>query len=213
MSAGTWDGDHWPEVAESSNATGGPQAASRRVRATQSPVVRQVITSLPWLIPGSVVALVVSVLASGPVGAWLRTHRLLAALLLFSLGVILAGTLTPLTAAEVIPPELRETCDLSRTTLAMPVDLASKADVVLNILLFIPFGFAIGTIPWSWRKAGVILAGIALPFAIEGVQLAVLSLGRGCEAADVVDNLTGLVIGFVAGVPISWWPTSLRRSS
>ena len=172
----------------------------------------QVVTSLPWLIPGSLVALVAGILASGPLVSWLRVHRIVAALLLFSLGVILAGTLTPLAADEVIPPELRDTCDLSRTTLATPVDLATRDDVLLNILLFMPFGFAVGAIPWSWRKAGVILAAIALPFAIEGLQLVVLSLGRGCQSADVVDNLTGLVIGLFAGFPLSWWPTPSRRS-
>jgi len=175
--------------------------------------VREIAASLPWLVPGSVVALVVSILASGRVGAWLRIHRVLAAVLLFSLGIILVGTLTPLAAEEVLPPEARDTCDFSRTWLATPADLASGDDVVINILMFMPFGFAVGGIPWTKRKVAVTIAAIALPFAIEGTQLLVLQLGRGCQAGDVVDNLTGLLIGFLAGIPLSWWSTPARGRS
>jgi glycopeptide antibiotics resistance protein len=173
--------------------------------------VREIAASLPWLVPGIIAALVISIVASRRVGAWLRIHWLLAALLVFSLGVILVGTLTPLAADMVLPPEARDTCDLSRTWLATPIDLASGDDVLVNILMFMPFGFAIGTIPWTWRKIAVILAAIALPFLIEGLQLTVLQLGRGCQAADVVDNLTGLFIGFFAGIPTTWWPSPRRR--
>jgi glycopeptide antibiotics resistance protein len=162
------------------------------------------------LVPGSAIALVVSIMASGRIGAWLGIHRLLAAFLLFSLGIILVGTLSPLAAEMVLPPEARDTCDFSRTTLATPLDLATRSDVAINILMFMPFGFAVGSIPWTWRKVAVIAAAIALPFAIEGVQLAVLPLGRGCQAADVIDNLTGLLVGVFAGIPISWWPRSSR---
>ena len=181
------------------------------MRATQSGVVREIAASLPWLVPGSVAALVIGILASGRVGAWLRIPRLLAALLLFSVGIILVGTLTPLAAEMVLPPEARDTCDLSRTWLATPADLATRNDVAINILMFMPFGFAIGTIPLSWRKVALVLLAIALPFAIEGTQLLVLSLGRGCQAADVVDNLTGLLIGVVAGWPLGWWSASPPR--
>jgi hypothetical protein len=40
---------------------------------------------------------------------------------------------------------------------------------------------------------------VALPFAIEGFQLVVTPLGRACQSADMVDNLTGLVLGLGAG--------------
>jgi len=135
--------------------------------------VHQLVTSLPWLIPGVVVALVVAVLTSGRVGAWLGFHRVLAAVLVFSLGVILAGTLTPLAADEVIPPEARATCDMSRTWLATPIDLLTRDDVLLNILLFMPFGFAVGSIPWSWRafawvpRVTAVPVTAALPLASE----------------------------------------------
>ena len=37
-----------------------------------------------------------------------------------------------------------------------------------------------------------------MPFLIEAVQLVATPLGRVCQSGDVVDNLTGLVIGLVA---------------
>ena len=171
----------------------------------------ELVFTLPWLIPAGVVALVVSIQASGRVGAWLRIHRLLAVLLVFSLGVILAGTLSPLQGGGLPPPGLPRTCDFSRTWLATPLDLATENDVVVNLLLFMPLGFAVGTIPLSWRKVAVVLVAIALPFAIEGIQLFVEPLGRGCQASDVVDDLTGLFVGLVAGTPVGWIRPPARR--
>jgi hypothetical protein len=173
--------------------------------------VFEIAATLPWLIPGSVVALAVGILAGPRVGAWLRIHRLLAALLLFSLGIVLAGTLSPLQGGGLLPPEAPRTCDFSRTWLATPLDLETGNDVVVNLVLFMPLGFAIGTIPLSRRKVAVILVAIALPFAIEGLQLVVEPLGRGCQAADVVDNLTGLFVGLVAGTPVGWIRPPARR--
>jgi hypothetical protein len=181
---------------------------ARSPRATQSALVFELAAILPWLIPGSVAALVISIPASGRVGVWLGIHRILAALLLFSLGVILSGTLSPLQGGDLLPPDARDTCDLSRTWLATSLDFETENDVVVNILMFVPFGFAIGTIPLSWRKVAVMLLAIGLPFAIEGTQLLVVPLGRGCQAADVIDNLTGLFIGLVMGWPVSWWSPS-----
>ena len=191
-----------------------PARCAPRGRVPHNPgVVFELAATLPWLAPGSVVALVVSILASGRVGTWLGIHRILAAFLVFSAGVILAGTLTPLRGGGLLPPEAPHTCDVSRTWLASPLDLVTADDVAINILMFMPFGFAVGTIPASWRKVAVILLAVALPFAIEGTQLLVVPLGRGCQAADVVDNLTGLLIGVVAGWPVSWWNRPARRSS
>ncbi len=45
----------------------------------------------------------------------------------------------------------------------------------------------------------MLLVAIALPVAIETTQLVIPALERGCQSADVFDNLTGLVIGLVLG--------------
>jgi glycopeptide antibiotics resistance protein len=66
--------------------------------------------------------------------------------------------------------------------------------------MFIPLGATIGLVPRSRRMAVVLIAAIALPFAIETAQLLLPVLDRACESADVVDNLTGLFIGLSGGV-------------
>ena len=57
--------------------------------------------------------------------------------------------------------------------------------------------------------ADAALAAIALPFAIETVQFAVTPLVRACQSADVVDNLTGLLVG--SGTIVAWLVSALRR--
>ncbi len=68
---------------------------------------------------------------------------------------------------------------------------------------FIPLGFAIALVPRSCRKAVVLAAAVALPFVIETTQLVVVALDRACQSADVVDNLTGLLVGLVAGAVVA----------
>ena len=77
-------------------------------------------------------------------------------------------------------------------------------DVSLNVALFVPLGFAIALLPRSRRSLAVLVAAIAFPFVIEATQALVTPLGRGCESADVVDNLLGLAAGLAAGVVARW---------
>jgi VanZ family protein len=100
--------------------------------------------------------------------------------------------------------EIGPGCDLTRVGLASLEDLSSFNDASLNILLFVPLGAAIGLLPGSRRKAAIAIAAILAPFAIELFQLLVPQLGRGCQSADVVDNLTGLVLGLAAGTAGRW---------
>ncbi len=172
----------------------------------------EIAATLPWLVPGIAVTLVLSVPASGPVGRWLRVRRGIAWVGLFSLGVIVSSTLSPLRPDVVVPSDLDRTCDFARTWLAPLGDLASDWDATLNILLFLPLGWAIGLAPWSVRKIIVMSGAIGLPFAIEAIQLLAPPLGRGCESADVVDNPTGLVIGLGAGITSAVVSSVVRRS-
>jgi glycopeptide antibiotics resistance protein len=66
-------------------------------------------------------------------------------------------------------------------------------------------------VPRSRRKAVVLIAAIALPFAIEITQMLLPILDRACESADVVDNLTGLVLGLGGGVAAGWLGRSMAR--
>ena len=54
-----------------------------------------ITSTLPLLVPGSVVAAVLAVVLSGAVGRWLGVHRSVAFVLLVTVGVILAVTLSP----------------------------------------------------------------------------------------------------------------------
>lgn len=157
------------------------------------------IEKLPWLLPGVAVALVLSSVFSRAAGLALGVRRVVAWVLLISLGVILAATLTPLRDA-FDGGRGSGTCDFSRLGLASIEELRRFYDAGLNVLIFIPFGLAIGTVPWPRRKAAMVAAAIALPFAIEAIQVLLPALDRACESADVIDNLTGLAIGLSGGL-------------
>jgi len=160
--------------------------------------------SIPWLLPGIGVSLVIALLLAGPVSRALRTGSILSWILLVSLGIILAATLTPQAAALESGARGLAYCDFSRIGLAPWDELTSASEAGGNVLMFIPLGVAIGLVPRSRRMAAIVVGAIALPFVIETTQLVVPWLDRACESADVVDNLTGLVLGLVAGSAAGW---------
>jgi glycopeptide antibiotics resistance protein len=90
-------------------------------------------------------------------------------------------------------------------------ELRTNGDALGNILMFIPLGVTISLVPGSRRKAAIVVAAIALPFAIETIQLLLPALDRACESADVVDNLTGLVIGLGGGSVAGWLAATVYR--
>jgi len=71
--------------------------------------------------------------------------------------------------------------------------------------MFMPFGLAIGLLARSRPKALLVIVAIALPFVIETTQLLVPALERGCQSADVIDNLTGLALGLLIGSGVGRW--------
>ena len=166
--------------------------------------------TLPWLLPGVVLALVASLVATPAFAAWLGVRRGVAWVALFGLGSILASTLSPQDPAFGIPPEAARTCDLSRLSIASFAEIRRGSDATLNILLFVPLGWALGSAPWSVRQAIAGAGALALPFAVEAVQLLVPIIRRGCESADVVDNLTGLVVGAFTGVLVAALVPAIR---
>jgi len=82
-------------------------------------------------------------------------------------------------------------------------------DIFLNILLFVPFGFALGTKLLRRRKSwGTILictlaAGALFSYAIELTQLYVPFRDSGWQ--DVFTNTSGSVLGGVAGFLLGRW--------
>jgi len=154
---------------------------------------------LPWFLPGVVISIVVSIAASGAVGRALGVRRAVAWVMVLSLGIIMAATLTPQWEALAFGARGSSSCDLSRLGLAPLRELLRLSDSGGNILMFIPLGATIGLVPRSRRKAAIVIAAIALPFGIETIQLLLPVLDRACESADVIDNLTGLAIGLAGG--------------
>ena len=162
------------------------------------------MNGLTWFWRGVVVSVVVGLLGAAPTAHALRAERSLAWLLVVSLGVILAATLTPIHAPNGIDTSSMRPCDLSRHWFASLAEVGAVTDVSLNIALFVPFGFAIALLPTSPRKVGMVAAAASLPMAIEGLQYLVPMLARRCQSGDVIDNLTGLVVGLTAGTLVAW---------
>ena len=156
----------------------------------------------PFFLPAITLALVVSILVSGPVSRALGTSRPVASLLGFGVGLIVASTLTP---RALFGPggSVHPTCDFSRLGLPSWQELLSIYDAGGNILMFIPLGVAIGLLPGSRARRALAVGAVLSPFVIEATQLLVPPLERACQSGDVVDNLIGLALGFAAGLVLS----------
>ena len=154
---------------------------------------------LPWFVPGVALSMTIAVFAVRPIGELLGVRRLLVWAILVALGVIVSATLTPLGGALDFDAVRFHGCDLSRIGPAPIADLLRLSDTSLNVALFIPLGVAIGLVQASRPRAALILCAVVLPFGIEAIQFLAPILDRGCQSADVVDNLTGLVLGLVIG--------------
>ena len=157
------------------------------------------MSNVPWFLPGVFVSIAASVALALPLGRALVVRPTLAGALVFSVGIVLAATLTPLRGAIEAGAAGTGICDFSRLGLAPIAESTSVNDTSLNILLFVPLGVVIGHMPRTRRTAGIVIASIALPFLVEAVQLAASDLARGCQSADVIDNLTGLFVGAALG--------------
>ncbi len=154
---------------------------------------------LPWFVPGVALSMTIALFACGQMGKLLGVRRPVAWATLVGFGVIVSATLTPLRDGLDIGAGGTATCDLSRIGFAPIAQLMRLDDTSLNVALFIPLGIAIGFVQ-AWRpRAALILVSIALPFGIETIQLLAPILGRGCQSADIVDNLTGLLVGLAVG--------------
>lgn len=170
-----------------------PRMASRTMRGTLN--ILEWSGSIPWFLPGVLASSVVAWFASPWIGRSLGTSRIGALLFVLSLGAVLSATVTPIPATVPLEGAHVQACDLSRIGLTPIGYFRTINPTSLNVLLFIPLGLTAGLVPRSRRKLALVAALIALPFGIEALQLAAPLLERGCQSADVADNLTGLVAG------------------
>ena len=70
-------------------------------------------------------------------------------------------------------------------------------DAVLNVLLFVPYGMALGLMGVPWRRA--ILVVVASTVAIETLQFSAIA-GRDSSLGDVLTNSLGGALGYWLGV-------------
>jgi VanZ family protein len=157
------------------------------------------LDTVPWFLPGAVIAFALGLAACGPLGRVLGVGRVVAWLGIVSFGLIVVTTLTPQREALDLGAIGSGTCDFSRVTLAPLAFYAADNDAAENVFLFVPLGVAIALVPRSRRKAALVVGAVSLPFAIEAIQRQVVVFNRACQSADVVDNLAGLAIGLVVG--------------
>ena len=155
--------------------------------------------NVPWFWPGVAISVVLGALAADRLGRALGIGRAHAAMLVVTTGIIVAATLTPLRPALTSGAVGSGVCDLSRIGPPPFRDLIGLNDTTLNLVLFAPFGAAIALLPRSLRRGALLAVAVAGPFLIETIQWLAPVLDRGCQSADVVDNLSGLAGGVIAG--------------
>ena len=163
-------------------------------------MIESFLNSTPWMWPALALATAASLATFRPVARVLGAPRPVVFLLLFSLGGIVGLTLTP--GEDAFAPYLFADC-VARIVRPIGFErVLNLGERGLNVLLFIPLGMSLGALPRSRTKVGLIIAAMALPFAIEGIQYIAPVLDRSCNTVDIIDNLTGLGLGLVAGFVI-----------
>lgn len=145
--------------------------------------------------------------SSGPIYTW--SHRIVLAAVVG----ILFLTLIPFRFAFATSAP----GNASRLFLGSSPKVASPLDVLLNILLFIPFGFGVAS---QLRERGksrnatlvlTFLAGVLLSYTIEFLQIYIPTRDSGWE--DIFTNSTGAVVGCILFDRWGGWALrSLSRS-
>ncbi len=128
--------------------------------------------------------------------------------LLWSLVVIACVTLIPANGAPgIVPAEGRLTA--CSTDLGGPAPdgfwIFESGQRLLNTVLFVPSGALLVVWAARWRAAwGLVVAGVVLlatySAGIELTQLELARIDRACDVTDVVDNVTGALIGVGVGL-------------
>jgi hypothetical protein len=165
--------------------------------------VRWFVETVPLFLPGIVLTVIVATLGARPLARRAGIHPAVAFLLVASIGLIVSATLTPLRDALDQGVPSSGTCDMSRTGWPPLSTYLSPTGAALNVILFVPLGVALGLLPphARWTRIAIVL-GLVSPIAVELTQLVVRSLARGCQAADIVDNVTGVALGLLVGMLI-----------
>jgi glycopeptide antibiotics resistance protein len=149
-------------------------------------------------------ALLVAVLAGRRVAAATGSGRFTGSLLAFSVTAILVITLLPMPPSDGLREGPR--CLIPSLSAFRSGELLRVDDVSLNVVLFVPLGIAVAWLPRQ-SLPGVLALAIALPWAVETIQLLVPALGRACQSVDITTNLLGLAVGLGVGAVARWIAT------
>lgn len=163
---------------------------------------RDYLADVAWFWPGVAVSIIIAILLSARVARALKVRPVVATALMLAFGLIISATLTPSREALRFGTIATGSCDFGRIGPPTIAELFRFGDPTFNVILFIPLGLAIGLVPAPRRRTALLVAAVALPFAIETIQLLATALDRACQSSDVSDNLTGLVIGLVGGIAV-----------
>jgi len=155
-------------------------------------------SEVPLFVPGMLVTALVGLALARPASRLLGERAWVVCLLIMGLGFIVAATLTPLVGALEDGVVSSGTCDTSRVGPGSLQSYMRVTETSLNVVLFMPFGLALGLLRGRWARPLIVL-GLCLPVMVESAQLLAPALGRGCETADIFDNTLGLVLGLAAG--------------
>ncbi|MFD0279676.1 VanZ family protein [Kitasatospora sp. NPDC127111] len=165
-------------------------------------MIKGVLGAMPMFWPGLLASLVPAALLNRPVGRALRAHWAVAFVLLLALGGVVTLTLlpnAPVPLWEYSRDAVRH-CTFAGLRLRPPGEWLTSRRADLNVLMFLPVGFA-AALAGTKRRAAAVLAGVtALPFAVECAQYAVPAIGHACDAQDVCDSLLGLALGAALGL-------------
>lgn len=162
------------------------------------------LSGYPGFLPGFLVSLVVGFALGPRLARSVGGRTALGVGLVVAIGIVLSATMTPGPGGLAGSASGSNSCDLSRFGLATGNQVARPGEVALNIALFVPLGFTIGLLPHHRTRVLAIVAALALPIAIELIQLLLPALGRACQSGDAIDNLSGLGLGVAAALALTW---------
>ena len=149
-------------------------------------------------LPGALITLCLAWLGRRDIARRLAMPVPVAILLIVGVGAMLTLTLSP--SRPLFPLQRDAWCVWPPPTLWESVSALRTLNTrSLNALMFAPIGLACALSRSRPIVLRLVAAGAATPFAVEFLQW-VLPIRRGCDAADVVDNLVGLSVGVLAGL-------------
>ena len=123
--------------------------------------------------------------------------------------VLLGGAVVFATAVTMSPPGVADNgvlrpdraCAIHAVALGLRAVTADDQRI-LNVLLLLPVGAFAAVVAGRLgrgRALLVVLGSAALPFLFEAGQQVFRGLDRSCDTTDLADNLTGALLGIVAG--------------